>query len=340
MKTFMLKFHRSARFGELGLGEESVSPILHSDTLFNAICNAWVALFGVDELESLLDDFKSGDPPFLVSSAFPYTCVDSKFFLFLPFPQPFLKRKLEPLQWKKLKKIKFIEFDILKDGKIKWTNFVDESVFTIKDGFLIRKEHEEELRGSLPIFRSERTIRNRLDRVTKASMLFYLMETFFKENSGLYFLFNDLKGYFDKVYAVMKFLGDEGIGADRSQGKGAFSLNINETSLPSLSDANAFVTLSLYFPLKEELEEYFRGEKILSYSLVERGGFVYSPFSKKAVRKQPKRLFTEGSVFPLLGKEIYGKMVEVRKKDEVVPHDVFLYGYAFPFKLKVESETP
>ena len=166
------------------------------------------------------------------------------------------------------------------------------------------------------------------------------METFFKENSGLYFLFNDLKGYFDKVYAIMKFLGDEGIGADRSQGKGAFSLSINETSFPSLSDANAFVTLSLYFPLKEELEEYFRGEKVLSYSLVERGGFVYSPFSKKAVRKQPKRLFTEGSVFPLLGKEIYGKMVEVRKKDEAVPHDVFLYGYAFPFKLKVESETP
>jgi len=296
-------------------------------------------LFGVDELDEMLNRFKLGTPPFLISSAFPYTCLDSTEFFFFPFPQPFIREKIEPRAWKMLKGIKFVELNVLKGGKLNWIKFLDEDVFSKKDEFLLRREDAEKLKGKLPVFEVRRVVRNRLDRVTKSSMLFHLMETFFKNDSGLFFLFEDFKGYFNKIWSAMRLLEDEGIGADRSQGKGVFNLTVKDFTLPSSRDANIFVTLSLYFPLKEELREYFNGEKILSYSLVERGGFVYSSLAKKPVRKSPKRLFSEGSIFPLLDREWYGKIVKVREKDENLPHDVFLYGYAFPFKLCVESEV-
>ena len=55
--------------GKAGVGLEETSVIVHSDTIFSALCNMYTLLYGRDELEAMLTEFEE-QPPFLVSSAF------------------------------------------------------------------------------------------------------------------------------------------------------------------------------------------------------------------------------------------------------------------------------
>lgn len=57
--------------GKAGVGLEETSVIVHSDTLFSALCNMYALLYGGDELTAVLEKFNE-KPPFLVSSAFLY----------------------------------------------------------------------------------------------------------------------------------------------------------------------------------------------------------------------------------------------------------------------------
>jgi CRISPR-associated protein Csm4 len=66
----------------------------HADSLFGALCWAYRDAAGPERLEELLDEFREGSPPFVLSDAFPAEL--------LPFPvgAPFVKpedRKLKPL---------------------------------------------------------------------------------------------------------------------------------------------------------------------------------------------------------------------------------------------------
>src|SRR5207249_4320470 len=80
-----LFFTDRVHFGKLGVGLESVEEILHADSLYSALCHAWSARFGANDLTTLIDRFRH-DPPFLFSSAFPF--LDDTFFLPKPMSPP------------------------------------------------------------------------------------------------------------------------------------------------------------------------------------------------------------------------------------------------------------
>jgi len=100
-------------------GIENVSTIVHSDTLFSALCHAWGRLFGQADLEAGLNRFRAGDAPFRLSSTFPFLprSDSPRYFVpkpALPIPQSEDKRLFLKYA-KSLREAEFIDLDTLLD---------------------------------------------------------------------------------------------------------------------------------------------------------------------------------------------------------------------------------
>ena len=88
-----LFFNSMVHFGTASYGIEDSSTILHSDTLFGALANAWFRLYAKDEVMEFLKIYKE-KLPLKFSSAFPFIEHDNYFFplpcnyfdLFYPIP--------------------------------------------------------------------------------------------------------------------------------------------------------------------------------------------------------------------------------------------------------------
>jgi CRISPR-associated protein Csm4 len=102
----------------------------------------------------------------------------------------------------------------------------------------------------------------------------------------------------------------------------------------NMEPKNHFVTLSLYYPMKEDIAMLKEGY----YELVSRGGWIYSPDAKN-LRRRKVRMFSEGSVFKFraeLNSGLYGGLADV-KPDEFAEHEVYRYGYAFAVPMEVSE---
>jgi len=173
-----------------------------------------------------------------------------------------------------------------------------------------------------------------LDRKTHVSDIYHFGEVSFSEKCGLYFLMDfrceeELK---DKIKAAIRLWGDEGIGGDRTSGKGLFKpVFKNNFELGAANtNENAFLTLSLTYPQKNELKPVKEG----FFELITRRGWIYS-LEERNLRRKTIRMLSEGSVF--MGK-VVGKIEDVTpdvmKKEE--SHSVYRYGYSFsvPFTVR------
>lgn len=210
MKAVKLKFKTPVRIGELGIGLESTSEVLHSDTLFNAIANALVSING--DLEEFIERIRGGE--LKISSAFPFK--EDTYYLPLPI-----------LPYDKKIKAKFISKD----------NFE-----TLIAGGEIEVESEE----SMPykVFDLPKVL---IDRVTANTNIYYVSLVRFERDCGLYFI---VDGNGKKlIKPALKYLEDEGIGGKRTWGLGRFEHEWDDHfKIKTPSESNAFVTLSLVFP--------------------------------------------------------------------------------------------
>jgi len=317
--------------GAFHLGEkeavlEHTSDYIHSDTLFSAICNAYRLLYGNEELKGVLKPFEDREPPFLISSAFPY--VDK----ILLFPTPKMPKK--GFEEKKFKHVEFISqtiFDHIVSGEdieLKEENLMQ------SNHVLVTSEEKSNIETT-EIWNSKEVPRVAIDRRTSSTSIYHFGEVSFADNCGLYFLMDlRMKEYEGKVEAAIRLLGDEGIGGDRTYGKGLFKAEFKETGTEMEMDTksgNHFVTLSLYYPME--------GEISLSdgyYELINRGGWIYSQEAKN-LRRRTVRMFSEGSMFKFINTNksgLYGGLVDV-KPEEFTEHSVYRYGYAFTVPMEV-----
>ncbi len=280
--------------GEEGLGMEEASLVLHSDTLYCAIYGAWQELEPFDE-----------DLPLGISSAYPY-CRD-RFF----YPKPHL-----PIPG----------FDdpntretYAKD--IKRAPFVDKVTF---DRWLAGEPFDfAGLQSSLHYLEKHvtRTIRPRvtLDRVTSSSSLYYLGELFFDQevDCGLFFLVDCSPQTWQKLQGVMKHLGENGIGGERSCGYGRFEPCFPEGwNRPGAEAGEQYVSLSLVLPARAA-----EAAHAVSYRLIKRGGWSQDTPHREVF------MFAEGSVF---SQEVRGGIVTVAN----VGHPVYRSGRSFLAKAR------
>lgn len=357
--------------GERGVGIEETSVMLHSDTLFSALCLILRELG--EDLDALLGCFPrllvqenspprcwpgQEPPPFRLSSAFPYA-GDVHF-----FPRPMLRPRgldeiSDPKLGKTLKKIRFVSqsiFEALLAGRSVTDYLVEDDPeepgqkrlrnrVLLQDGRAwVTPEEVERLQGfedrrtgEIRLWAEETVPRVAVDRVTNRSQVYAAGRVRFASRSGLFFLVE----YGDPVLqprleAALRALGDAGVGGERSSGHGQFDLEIagafSLAEAPS-GQANAFATLSLYWPTESEVQDGVLEEA--SYGLMNRRGWIGSPDGMN-LRRRGVRMLTEGSVLRWCPE---GALADVKPLDPDpipnVPHDVWRYGLAFPLQCRV-----
>jgi CRISPR-associated protein Csm4 len=278
-------------------GDEEFQGIIHSDTIFSALLNEWVRLYPKDNMDDI-----AVNPPFTISSAFPYDAGE----YYLPTPTG-----SGPLYMNKLKDQPFLDlydFLDLAEGRV---------------GGLLKKDLQNPLDDIAFRLTAPRVT---LDRLSATSNLFDTTGWRFKDGGGLYFLaIMEKPEIRSKFEFCVRMLGESGLGGERSVGYGVFDCDITGVGRnddwsklfdTSNDEKAAYCTLSLVCPSEEEKRN------TLSYKLIARRGWIFSRSSNVQLKRRECRMFAEGSLF---SKPMPGYVPNVTP-DEFTDHQVYRYG--------------
>jgi len=299
MRVFKLKFRSALHVDSKGSGNPEVSDeFIRSDTLSAALALSWAALYPKEANDGFFHN-----PPYRVSSAFPYI----EEILLFPMPVWRIWKDIDPKQRKEAKGIRWLSqmlFEEVLEGKP--MNLGTAHIRRLKNGIAVSQtelDRNPTLETLQPWIQTERQ-RVSVDRlgVPKEGGLFFFALQFFGPKSGLYFLANVEGESLERFRAALTFLGDSGIGADRSSGLGHFEV-VSEADFKfkKSEKASGAVTLSLFNPGAEDsLEKLLQPT---AYGLITRSGWI----SQSTIGRPPVRVFTEGSYFSAKPK---GRVVE------------------------------
>ena len=344
-----LFFTRPLHVGSEGTSGEGVECSIRSDTLFSAICHGWSQLYRHEATEKLLCQFKQAeaegtDPPFLISSTFPFIANGDDFIFFLPKPilpppNPFSTtaqrgREIWEIQKEELQidDLRFISAPFFGHW-IRFTEIQDQGQPETKA--ICEREKELQARLSQDIRAEEIRPRVQIDRKTGMTHLYAFGSTHFAPRCGLYFFIrwaNDKKATLrPKLQSVLRLLGETGIGGERNQGYGLFQPEWGTAAfLPKAeTKTNEFLTLSLFHPSDLDWENEFR-QDLHQYRLMQRPGWASSPWLKRTYRRKVAVMFEEGAV---IKQQVQGGLVDVTptelKLKEANRHVIYRYGFAF-----------
>lgn len=296
--------------------------ILHSDMLWGAICNAANLLFGAGAVDVLRQPSAVE-----MSSGFPFVGDE----LFFPKPLSFYKEPDDYKEKKAFKKVRFVSEKI-------WKEIISGKSIELKQGkFQGNLWFEKQPKLEAFSVTSERP-RVTLDRVTTAPTLFSSEETFYDTQVGFFFLAQFASDEVRKIFLpALRLLGDEGIGAERSVGKGWFSVEETTYQLHEVQNPNAFLLLSLYTPTENEIPLIDVNQSF--YEIVERGGWV-TALGGMTLRRKKVRAFAEGSVLYFKKEKPIGQIIETLSAQQTLTHNVYrnLQAFAIPMKLEIKTE--
>lgn len=329
LKAYKLHFlgpiHISDARSDYGWSEK----VIHSDTLYAALL----------AVQGMLTDKVEPGLGCTISSLFPYSSDDSGNTVFF-FPKPLiqlqslLKEDYEDI--KKLKRVEWLDkkyFEEILKGKL--TSGI--SPETVQGSYLcggkIGKEfiHSQVVpRVAVPRSGAENN---------GETNIFYIERTYFKEDSGLYFLADGDTESLDKLLSVLQY---EGIGTDRNVGFGHFSFEkIEDFQLRIPEQSDYCVSLSLFNSDNKELIQKFTSGENTAWEIIRRGGWMASQ-GNLGIRKKSVYMFSEGSIFsqPTKGLGRDGKVDIDLKPDKadgfVQPqHSVWRNGRALFLPIKI-----
>lgn len=315
----------------IGTGKENYdfsSTVLQSDTLSAALAAIRVQKGKMDDVEGFLSSFT-------ISSAFPYYGD----ILFMPKPNGKISVNVTDMEEyssrKKLKKVKFVEFDLWK--RLLCGEPVNVTSSQLKDSFLLSTK-------SVPAFvtpyKSQVNQRVSVPRNEGADAEpFFFDWTYYQENAGLYCLLDAPNDMIGELQDLFKLLGEYGLGTDKNVGGGKFEVEIiaEPINFDFVESANASMLLSLYIPIENEVVQLNLPES--KYELVLRGGYMAGSNEEdfKHLRKKSVYAFSVGSIFPTTAK-LSGKIVDLRPSwnDERM-HPVYRSGKPFLVPIKVND---
>lgn len=314
-----LLFTDRVHFGRLGVGLESVEEILHADSLYSALCHAWSACFGVDGLVTLIDRFRQ-DPPFLFSSTFPF--LDEAYFLPKPMtPPPGFEQKETRLEHGK---------------EIKKTEYLTSEQFSawVQGGTFPFKELTETTMRLQRVFHKDLIPRVALGRDNNRSEIFHVGVLRFARSAGLYFLarFVD-EAFLPQFRTALSLLGEMGLGGERAYGLGRFTPHLEpaDSSWNFLEKeaGSRVISLAPFCPPALDLDLV---DETCSYGLIERKGWIHSPFTYQQLKRKTVVMFTVGSVF---ARPLRGQVLDVTPAAWDVTSSHPIYRFALPFFVPV-----
>lgn len=320
MKAYKLKFYSSFHIDSGTAVDGSSETFIRSDTLFSALVSAARKFYGDEFAQKLLE------PKVLIlSSAFPFYNDE----LFLPKPLHFFPKDLKEYEMIKIfKKAKFISKDfllkILKNEKINEEYFNKDYIL---DGCWRMNKNKKNNDEEDKIYEDREIPHVVMDRITNQTQIFYKTEVYFNKNAGLYFIAEIKDELLQKFETVLRFLGDEGIGADRTTGKGLFEVEeIKNLSLDLNIGSDYYYSLSLYSPTKEEFAQIEPKKSFYDFTI--RGGWI----SNNTLNRKSLRMFVEGSVLKFSNKQKpYGclhKVLEQKNYENDLQYDIYRSGQA------------
>lgn len=355
-KLVRLKFGRNVtHFGELGIGLEETRERVHSDTLFSAWLSAYARLFSSTEVESLIAQCKQPNPLFRLSSTFIYQKINGQMIQYLPRPFKFPKNYPtdDDLAFTKtFKKLNYLPLSV-------WQRWYQGEGFTQADRNELIAKTKGSSAGSLTesgtfeyskAFQSQKLPKVAIDRTTRATNFYHtgvvsyrseLVNGEIESQSGLYFLveFPTEDTKFDRTFfAVLDFLGSEGIGGERSSGAGQFKAkpsDLDDTwkAVTQFADGTQYSLLSLLW--QSQITPAMLNEA--SYELQQRGGWITSVASGGQRRRRTVQMFTEGSVFSERPKGMLADVTPRNAKGEktFTQHDVYRSGICLSLPIAV-----
>ncbi len=324
LHAYHLYFDAPLHIGVEGIGQERIEQTVHSDTLWGALVQNWSLLFE-DSPEDLAQSC-----PFKVSSCFPLVNGQRYF----PIPdraKEDLGRELEAsgelkegIQFKDLKKISYLSEPLM-----------HKVLQGVPLGIVALQEQGSHLPcihiNASPHTTISQRPRLRIDRCTgtvEGENFFYCSDQYFGSGNGLFFLLQcDDPAVRAKFEAALRLLADNGLGADRSVGRGTFSFSRHDFDMPVETKAPSYYLLSLYHPTREELREGLLKQS--TYTLKRRSGHAAAP-GVGNLRRSDIWMIAEGAA---LSREADGDIAKVIAKGGPAPHPVFRYGKALTLPL-------
>lgn len=326
MKTYKLTLEPKSPF---------ITP-LQSDTIFGHLAWAIVYEQGEMRLKEILDEFRSGSPPFLLSSAFPEGTLPT------PVLPPLTRGEIGILVRRRLGNIELSTLRQLSEDIKKIQNIPYIDMLTFRDlaqglsPLTLTERLLESLEQPKPRLVERVVMRTAVDRITgtaKEGRLFDHSECFYATRVTIWLkLKNDL--WKEDIHRWFKIVEASGFGKRKSTGMGQFQLTGGieeaESELPQATEPNAFMTLSSYVPRADDpVEGYYR-------HIVKRGKLGGPKALGGNVWKRPLLMFTLGSIFyDQKIADFYGGLVP-----DVYPDDprIVQYAYALPLGVKIISE--
>lgn len=291
MQIIRLHFTTPLHLGGVRADYGTSEMVVHSDTMYSAIFQAW-RLLG---MEHLIPGKPDQDPGFVISSLFPFyqEKEGGPVVNFLPKPMIDLLGNAPLEKHKTLKKVEYVEFILYRQLFLEGKRGSDLSGFA-RGRFLSEKQVPADFISTSVYPRVTVPKYGEGGNATP----YYIERIHFKGNSGFYFLVDYSSAEIKKaVEAAISYLQDEGIGTDRHVGNGLFRFATGELKLELPALSKYCTNLSLFCPenpalLKEMINEDSR------FELIRRGGWIttqpYMTYRKKSIQ-----MFREGSVFSL-----------------------------------------
>lgn len=355
--TFMGGLHVGQ--GVENLAESRVS--IPADTLFAALLDAWQYLEG--NVEEFTRPFftQPPDPPFLLTSAFPF--ADGVRFYPLPVDlgRIFSEKILNDFDRNKpLKRLRFFSESLF---------ILASNVQCLDDWLFPKEEHLEPKKGvalqggafwltvdeieklprnfrrplgkrhSLPqlkVWSNQTVPRVTVDRISSSGNIFQADRVVFSNECGLWFGIEWLKDdmrigkllYKDALAKIIEFLSTNGLGGERSAGYGGFEYRSDASfDLNNATTDSASYLLSRYHPQENELSTVLVHDNT-AYRLEAIAGWLGTP-SGAAQRRKRLWLVAEGSLVHGIP---VGDIVNVRpthkNPEGDIPHPVYRSGLA------------
>lgn len=339
-------------FGRQGHGIETSSESWPSDSLFSALVSLYAELF--NDTDAFLEPWRAGEPPFLVSSLFPY--IGSLNLLPMPRVRINLGEDMRAGAGKALKKLSYISPRIaagLLQGAAmdaEWVRAED----GLKSGPRASVQHgrvwlAEDERAALPPLPDEigwhtgPVPRVAVDRISQESQVYQAGRTVFAPECGLWFA-AQVQDQGDILDLLLEELSLRGIGGERSAGYGAFTLeraDAGQTLPQDTAGASLLLTLARYNPRQDEVAAGVLAEGA-AYDLVKVGGWLASP-GIAAQRRRWAHFIEAGSVVRDVGAGTLGRLVDVTPQYDnpagAPPHPIYRNGYALTIGVAGEGAT-
>ncbi len=258
---------------------DRTSTLIHSDTLFSALSNSLIKLFGEEE-------FNLFEKKLIISSIFIGLRLTNFDILFLPMPDIFLKlppekhdqhKKYKKVQWISLRGLtKILEFFDKESLLINLENLEDFKFLNNK--FLVSKEEFSEINEEIEFVDTILEPKVSIDRENNNSQSLFFQENILlwqtKTSNNieikpfLYFLKEEAPELEKIFIPTLNLFIEEGLGGERSTGKGIFDY-YEKDNIEIPNEGNFEITLSLTTPKKEEVNN------LIYYQIIKRDGFIF-----------------------------------------------------------------